>query len=136
MVYDLCQIENDCTFKYKYNNGGKDIEKEVLLDEYDFLWPKLRHMHIADCIKEQGNRSSFASKTSAHLQHLPTIISGHRRFQCLFEDKQSSVFKSASSKRGVASLREMTAAMKELPQFQDTFAKACGYLSTVHLGLN
>ncbi|MHB1955908.1 MAG: hypothetical protein ACYCOU_19430 [Sulfobacillus sp.] len=52
MIYDLCEIENDCTYRYRYNNAGKEIEKEVLLDEYDFLWPKLRHMHIADCINK------------------------------------------------------------------------------------
>ena len=52
MIYDLCEVDKECTYKYKYNNGGKDITKEVLLDEYDFLWPKLRHMHIADCINK------------------------------------------------------------------------------------
>jgi syntaxin-binding protein 1 len=93
-------VEKECTYKYKYNNGGKDITKEVLLDEYDFLWPKLRHMHIADCINK--------------------VIDD---FNAFLKTNKAVNLKSASSKKGVASLREMTAAMKELPQFQDTFAK-------------
>jgi len=52
MIYDLCDVQNECTYKYTYNNGAKAITKDVLLDEYDFLWPKLRHMHIADCISK------------------------------------------------------------------------------------
>jgi hypothetical protein len=100
MIYDLCEIENECTYKYSYSNGGKQITKEVLLDEYDFLWPKLRHMHIADCINK--------------------VIDD---FNAFLKTNKAVNLKSASSKKGVASLREMTAAMKELPQFQDTFAK-------------
>jgi hypothetical protein len=100
MIYDLCEVDKECTYKYKYNNGGKDITKEVLLDEYDFLWPKLRHMHIADCINK--------------------VIDD---FNAFLKTNKAVNLKSASSKKGVASLREMTAAMKELPQFQDTFAK-------------
>jgi len=100
MIYDLCGVENECTYKYSYSNGGQQITKEVLLDEYDFLWPKLRHMHIADCINK--------------------VIDD---FNAFLKTNKAVNLKSASSKKGVASLREMTAAMKELPQFQNTFAK-------------
>jgi syntaxin-binding protein 1 len=100
MIYDLCDVQNECTYKYTYNNGAKAITKDVLLDEYDFLWPKLRHMHIADCISK--------------------VIED---FNAFLKSNKAVSLKSASSKKGVASLREMTAAMKELPQFQDTFAK-------------
>ncbi|KAG7268170.1 hypothetical protein CRUP_025414 [Coryphaenoides rupestris] len=44
MAYDVIDIEND-TYKYKPKNGS---EKEVLLNEEDMLWVRLRHMHIAE----------------------------------------------------------------------------------------
>ncbi|KAK0143609.1 Syntaxin-binding protein 3 [Merluccius polli] len=44
MAYDLIDIQKD-TYKYKSKDGS---EKEVLLNEEDMLWVKLRHMHIAD----------------------------------------------------------------------------------------
>jgi len=99
MIYDLIDIKKGCTYSYTYNNGNKDVKKEVLLDEYDFLWPKLRHMHIADCINK--------------------VIDDFNAFL-----KTNKAVKLNNAKRtGVTSLKEMASAMKELPQFQEMFAK-------------
>ncbi|KAJ8277962.1 hypothetical protein GJAV_G00082180 [Gymnothorax javanicus] len=48
MAYDLISIKND-TYKFKSKDGS---EKEAQLNEYDELWVKLRHMHIAE-VSEQ-----------------------------------------------------------------------------------
>jgi hypothetical protein len=40
----------DC-YSYSYiDNEGNEQKKDVTLDENDFVWVKLRHMHIADAI--------------------------------------------------------------------------------------
>jgi hypothetical protein len=100
MIYDLIDIKKGSTYTYTYNNGNKDVKKEVLLDEYDFLWPKLRHMHIADCINK--------------------VIDDFNAFL-----KTNKAVKLNNKRSGVTSLKEMAAAMKELPQFQEMFAKVC-----------
>eukprot|EP00164_Ancoracysta_twista_P001220 GFYU01001599.1.p1 GENE.GFYU01001599.1~~GFYU01001599.1.p1 ORF type:complete len:657 (-),score=150.51 GFYU01001599.1:79-2049(-) len=50
MVHDLLKVDGE-RYKFKYvNNANQEEEKEVLLNEYDQLWPTLRHMHIQECI--------------------------------------------------------------------------------------
>ncbi len=50
MVNDLLEIKGD-RFTYKTKNAkGEDTEKDVFLNEKDPLWPRLRHLHIADAI--------------------------------------------------------------------------------------
>jgi syntaxin-binding protein 1 len=100
MIFDLIDIKKDCTYEYTYNNGTKEIKKEVLLDEHDFLWPKLRHMHIADCINK--------------------VIED---FNAFLKTNKAVKLNNASKRTGVTSLKEMAAAMKEMPQFQEMFAK-------------
>jgi len=103
MVYDLLPIQNDNTYKYpittQEGKSEKTVTKEVLLDEHDFLWPKLRHMHIADCISR--------------------VIDDFNGF--LKTNKAVSLNREASRK--VSSLKEMSKAMKDMPQFQEMFAK-------------
>ena len=44
------QVHGDrYTYAYK-SGGGKDESRDVFLNERDPLWPKLRHMHIADAM--------------------------------------------------------------------------------------
>jgi len=71
----------------------------VILDEQDFLWPKLRHMHIADCINRviDDFNGFLKSNKAVALNHDAT--------------------------RKVTTLKEMSNAMKDMPQFQEMFAK-------------
>lgn len=51
MANDLIDIKNNI---YSYNtkkDSLKSIRKEALLDEYDELWLKLRHLHIAEVLQ-------------------------------------------------------------------------------------
>jgi len=104
MIYDLLTIEKDNIYKYQFTSqeggkAGKEVEKQVLLDERDFLWPKLRHMHIADCISR--------------------VIDDFNGF--LKTNKAVSLNREANRK--VTTLKEMSKAMKDMPQFQEMFAK-------------
>jgi len=50
LIYLFYFSDNRYTFTQQEGKQEKQVTKKVLLDEHDFLWPKLRHMHIADCI--------------------------------------------------------------------------------------
>jgi len=77
----------------------KKRKKKVLLDEHDFLWPKLRHMHIADSIS--------------------WILKSFHDF--VRTNKISNLNK--QNETGVNGLRAINKAMKEMPQYQEMFAK-------------
>ncbi|EKX52395.1 Sec1 family protein B, partial [Guillardia theta CCMP2712] len=66
MAQDLLEIQGD---KYKYSfsgAGGQQVEKEVLLNDTDPLWPRIKHMHIADTIEFVLNEfNRFASENKA-----------------------------------------------------------------------
>lgn len=91
MIYDLLPIQNDV---YKYTNQG--VEKEVLLDENDDLWCKLRHIHIADATK------------------------------LITADLQTFQMSKLHSSIGSSSIRDLSKMIKEMPQHQKkllTYAK-------------
>jgi len=79
----------------------KKKEKKVLLDEHDFLWPKLRHMHIADSI-------SWILKSFHDFVRTNKISVQQLRKQ---------------NETGVNGLKAINKAMKEMPQYQEMFAK-------------
>eukprot|EP00735_Rhodelphis_limneticus_P007533 TRINITY_DN20099_c0_g1::TRINITY_DN20099_c0_g1_i1::g.15642::m.15642 TRINITY_DN20099_c0_g1::TRINITY_DN20099_c0_g1_i1::g.15642 ORF type:complete len:633 (-),score=173.74,sp/Q54QC8/SEC1_DICDI/41.18/7e-155,Sec1/PF00995.18/1.1e-136,GARS_C/PF02843.11/2.9e+03,GARS_C/PF02843.11/0.5 TRINITY_DN20099_c0_g1_i1:410-2260(-) len=96
MVYDLLPIEND-RYQYRFvTKGGDDQQKEVLLNETDQLWPTLQHMHIADVINY--------------------VISMFNEFL-----KNNKASKLACGK--VDDLREMSEAVKQMPQYRELLSK-------------
>jgi len=105
MIYDLLQdnIKKDNVYKYTFTQqegkSEKQVVKKVLLDEHDFLWPKLRHMHIADCINRVIDDFNGFLKTN------------------------KAVALNHEAMRKVTTLKEMSNAMKDMPQFQEMFAK-------------
>jgi len=97
MIYDVLNIEND---HYKFNamtTGGENKTKEVILGETDPLWATLRHMHVADTI-------------NWILDNFNTFIQ---------ENKATKLYK----KSQVNDLREMSEAMKAMPQYQEMIGK-------------
>jgi len=95
MIYDLLPIEND---HYKYttqtNEGSK--EKDIILSEADPLWPTLRHQHIADSMN--------------------WILDGFNEF--VKENKATKLYTGK-----VESLKEMSEAMKSMPQYKEMLDK-------------
>lgn len=48
MVNDMLPVQDD-RYRYNYvNKSNQRMSKEVLLNDTDPLWAKLRHLHIAD----------------------------------------------------------------------------------------
>jgi len=48
MVNDMLPVQDD-RYRYNYvNKSNQRMSKEVLLNDTDLLWAKLRHLHIAD----------------------------------------------------------------------------------------
>ncbi len=77
--------------------GGENKTKEIILGESDPLWPTLRHMHIADTIN--------------------WILDNFNQF--VTENKATKLTK----KGKVNDLKEMSEAMKAMPQYQEMISK-------------
>jgi len=96
MVYDLIEMK-DSKYKYKTSNAkGEDVEKVSSLDDSDALWVQLRHMHIADAIN--------------------FVIDEFNRF--VQQNKAANMAKGEAK-----SLRDLSEAIKSMPQFKDKLAK-------------
>ncbi|EKX55455.1 Sec1 family protein A [Guillardia theta CCMP2712] len=96
MVYDLMEMK-DSKYKYTTSNAkGEDVEKVSSLDESDALWVQLRHMHIADAIN--------------------FVIDEFNRF--VQQNKAANMAKGEAK-----SLRDLSEAIKSMPQFKDRLAK-------------
>ena len=101
-LQDNCYTYEVLTENTDKKKGDGKKTKQVLLDETDFLWPKMRHMHIADSITWIIKSFNNFVKTNkiANLQQ-----------------------KQGESKSGVAGLKQINQAMKEMPQYQEMFSK-------------
>lgn len=77
--------------------AGESKSKEIALGETDPLWPTLRHMHIADTIN--------------------WILDNFNEF--VKENKATKLYK----KEKVNDLREMSEAMRSMPQYQEMLNK-------------
>ncbi|KNC48746.1 syntaxin-binding protein 1 [Thecamonas trahens ATCC 50062] len=96
MCYDLLPLDG-AKYEYKYTDGsGAKQSKTVLLDESDPLWISLRHMHIKDAI--DWVQAQFAD-----------FLRSNRAAQ-------------ARGQR-MDSLRDMSAAIRALPQYQELLSK-------------
>jgi len=87
MVYDLLEIEND-VFSYDTGASGMPSDKQVLLDENDPIWTKLRHRHIAIASQEvTGQLKKFmdanmrGATDTSNLKNLSLLIKKMPQFQ-------------------------------------------------------
>jgi len=96
MVHDLLPVNED---RYQYNyvgNNDQQITKEVLLNDSDPLWVRLRHLHIADLTE------------LLHTEYKKFIV----------DNKDAADL----SKKGL-NMKAMASGMKSLPKFQEATAR-------------
>ncbi|KAG8461329.1 hypothetical protein KFE25_010516 [Diacronema lutheri] len=105
MIHDLLPIADGERYAYRYtSNRGEELRKDVLLNETDPLWPTLRHMHIADAI-----------------EYLTT------NFNQFLAANQSAT--KLGKKGGEVGLREMSEALRGMPQYQEEMARYSLHIS-------
>lgn len=105
MIHDLLPISDGERYAYRYtSNRGEEMKKDVLLNETDPLWPTLRHMHIADCI-----------------EYLTT------NFNQFLAANQSAT--KLNKKQGGVNLKEMSEALRGMPQYQEEMARYSLHIS-------
>lgn len=94
MINDLLPVVDGERYTYKYeSNAGQELDKEVLLNETDPLWPTLRHMHIAECVE-------FL----------------HSSFKDFLLANESAV--RLNRRQEGTNMRELANALRSMPQFQ------------------
>lgn len=104
MVHDLLPV-NENVIKYKsQTNRGAVLEKEALLNENDDLWVELRHNHIAKVIQTIKDRMSD-----------------------IIQNNASAAL--AKSNHSDVTITTMAAAVKELPEYQQTMSRLGEHVS-------
>ena len=84
------------------------MEKEVLLNDTDPLWPRIKHMHIADTIEFVLNEfNKFASENKARSE-APLLL--------LVTCWPQAV---GMVRGGVRELKEMAEAIQAMPQYKE-----------------
>ncbi|KAL1529052.1 hypothetical protein AB1Y20_000015 [Prymnesium parvum] len=98
MVHDLLPVHEDrYAYHYVTNNNAQQT-KEVLLNETDPLWKRLRHMHIAD---------------------LTTVL--HAEYKKFLEANKTTA--NLNKRGGEQDLKAMSEGIKGMPKFQEETAR-------------
>jgi syntaxin-binding protein 1 len=98
MVNDVLSVQDD---RYRYNyvgNKGQKLSKEVLLNETDPLWTRLRDLHIAD---------------------LGTLL--HAEYKQFVSEHPEAA--KLAKQGGEKELKTMTEGLRGMPKFQETSAR-------------
>jgi len=95
LVYDLLPVEHNGVIKYTSQTGKGAVEKEALLGEQDEVWVELRNSHISQVTQTIGARMKDILQNSSGAK-----LSG-----------------------GKLSVEEMAAAVKQLPEYQQTMSR-------------
>ena len=97
MANDLLSVQEE-RYKYSYTgNNNQTLSKEVLLNDTDPLYRRLKHMHIAE---------------------LSTLL--HAEYKGFLESNKSSA---ALSKGNANDVRAMAEGLKAMPKFQEETAR-------------
>jgi len=97
MANDLLSVQDE-RYKYSYTgNNNQTLSKEVLLNDTDPLYRRLKHMHIAE---------------------LSTQL--HAEYKAFLENNKSSA---ALSKGNAGDVRAMAEGLKAMPKFQEETAR-------------
>ncbi|KXJ29595.1 Syntaxin-binding protein 1 [Exaiptasia diaphana] len=96
MAYDLLNIPNDV---YKFITKSGDAEKEVLLDDNDEMWRKLRHLHIADVsrkisdeIKEFASNKRISTTEKSTMKDLQVMLKKMPQYQQELSKNHAKVY--------------------------------------------
>jgi hypothetical protein len=80
MIHDLLPIADGERYTHRSTpKSGEESKKDVLLNETDPLWPKLRHMHIAEAIEyldTNMNQLKAANQATAKLRKNQGNVTG------------------------------------------------------------
>ena len=98
LAQDLLEIKDNIIPVKVTTNAGETLTKEAVLNENDDLWLSLRHLHIANVIKNISDRMKEILQTN----------------------NSAALLKGDGSK---VELSTMAAAVKELPEFRQTMTK-------------
>eukprot|EP00297_Palpitomonas_bilix_P003784 CAMPEP_0113893618 /NCGR_PEP_ID=MMETSP0780_2-20120614/16206_1 /TAXON_ID=652834 /ORGANISM="Palpitomonas bilix" /LENGTH=601 /DNA_ID=CAMNT_0000883955 /DNA_START=79 /DNA_END=1884 /DNA_ORIENTATION=- /assembly_acc=CAM_ASM_000599 len=99
MVYDLLNVDlKSDKYAYKTQDGkGQDLNRTVVLNEDDPIWPQMRHMHIAEAIDWVVKEFNSFIKTN----------------------KAANISKGEKAR----DVKDITEAVKQLPQYREIIAK-------------
>lgn len=109
MANDLLKIEDGSKYSYSYSSGQSSNNRDVTLDENDWMWTSIRHKHIAEVSQVIVNK-----------------------FNEFLKDNKAAGSKGGSAK----DLKELKELMSSMAEFQETKSLFSLHLTLAQESLN